>query len=45
MIKKFATLLEEKFVARLQAKTGWGRNDIMVEFSAALSEALIEMLE
>ena len=23
MIKKFATLLEEKFMARLQAKTGW----------------------
>lgn len=45
MIKKFATLLEEKFVARLQSKTGWGRNDIMVEFRAALNEALMEMLE
>jgi hypothetical protein len=45
MIKKFATLLEEKFMARLQAKTGWGRNDVMIEFRAALSEALMEMLE
>lgn len=45
MIKRFAQLLEEKFVARLQAKTGWGRNDIMVEFRAALSEALMELLE
>lgn len=45
MIKKFAKLLEEKFVARLQAKTGWGRNDVMVEFRAALNEALMEMLE
>ena len=45
MIKKFATLLEGKFMARLQAKTGWGRNDIMVEFRAALNEALMEMLE
>ena len=45
MIKKFATLLEEKFMARLQVKTGWGRNDIMVEFRAALNEALMEMLE
>lgn len=45
MIRKFSKLLEEKFVARLQAKTGWGRNDIMVEFRAALNEALMEMLE
>lgn len=30
---------------RLQAKTGWGRNDVMIEFRAALNEALMEMLE
>ena len=45
MIKKFATLLEEKLMVRLQAKTGWGRNDVMIEFRAALNEALMEMLE
>jgi hypothetical protein len=45
MIKKFAKSLEEKFVARLQARTGWGRNDIMIEFRAALNEALMELLD
>lgn len=45
MIKKFATLFEAKFMERLQAKTGWGRNDVMIEFRAALNEALMELLE
>ena len=45
MIKRFAKLLEEKFMERLQTKTGWGRNDVMIEFRAALNEALMELLD
>ena len=38
-------LLKEKFKARMRAKTGWGRNDVMVEFEAALNEAMLEILD
>lgn len=45
MNKKLVDLIREKFKARLAAKTGWGRNDVMVEFEAAVTEALLELLD
>lgn len=45
MNKKLVDLIRQKFEARLQAKTGWGRNDVMVEYDKAVAEALLEMLD
>lgn len=36
----FIKLLRAMFYARLEAKTGWGRNDLKVEFEQAAAEAL-----
>lgn len=45
MNKKLFALIRDKFAARLAAKTGWGRNDVMAEFDAAVTEALLELLD
>lgn len=45
MNKQLLDLIKEKFQARLQAKTGWGRNDIMVEYQSAVNDALIELMD
>jgi hypothetical protein len=45
MNKKLLELIKKNFEARLQAKTGWGRNDVMAEFNAAVMESLLEMME
>lgn len=45
MNKKFIRLLKEKFYVGLQAKTGWGRNDVMALFEQCLAEAAIECLD
>jgi hypothetical protein len=45
MNKKLIELIREKFKARLAAKTGWGRNDIMEQFELALNEALLELMD
>jgi hypothetical protein len=45
MNKKLLDLIEQKFRERLAAKTGWGRNDILVEYKAAVSDALVELLD
>jgi hypothetical protein len=38
-------LIKKNFEARLQTKTGWGRNDVMAEFNAAVTESILEMLD
>ena len=45
MNRKLVELIKKHFKARLQAKTGWGRNDVMVEFEAAVNDALLEMMD
>lgn len=45
MNKKLIDLIRKNFMARLAVKTGWGRNDIMAEFNAAVSEAVLELLD
>lgn len=37
--------LEEHFTKRLQEKTSWGRNEVLVEFKHAVSEALFAFME
>ncbi len=45
MNKKLLQLIEEKFQERLQAKTGWGRIDVMSEYKSAVNDALAELLD
>lgn len=45
MNRKLIELIKTKFKERLQAKTGWGRNDVIAEFDAAVNDALLEMLD
>lgn len=41
LLKRIAEIFEDK----LQAKTGWGRNEILTVYRDAVNEALIEQLE
>lgn len=44
MNKKLLQRIEEIFIQKLQAKTGWGRNEIQVLYKDSVSEALMEMI-
>lgn len=41
LLKRIEVIFEEK----LQAKTGWGRNDVLKIYREALSEAILELIE
>ena len=45
MNKQLLARIEELFRARLSTKTGWGRNDVLDEYRAAVSEAILELLD
>lgn len=45
MTKKLIRRVEELFVAKLQAKTGWGRNEVLALFKDAVAEAAMELLD
>lgn len=45
MNKKFVQILREKFLQGLQAKTGWGKNDVQALFERCLAEAAVECLD
>ncbi len=45
MNKKILKRIEEIFTEKLQAKTGWGRNEIIQAYREAVNEALIELLD
>lgn len=45
MNKRLVELIRKKFAERMQAKTGWGRVEVMQEFELALGDALIELLD
>ena len=42
MNRKLLLKIREIFHAKLQAKTGWGRNEIMELYNASVNEALLE---
>lgn len=44
MNKELLAKIKAKFEARLQEKTGWGRNEIMIVYNDCITEALLEML-
>jgi hypothetical protein len=45
MNKKILKRIEEIFAEKLQAKTGWGRNEIMQAYRESVNEALMELLD
>jgi hypothetical protein len=36
--------IERRFEAKLQAKTGWGRNEVMEVFRASVLEAVVALM-
>lgn len=44
MTKQLLARIEQLFAERLAAKTGWGRNEVMAAYKAAVSDALMEQL-
>lgn len=45
MTKKLLARIEILFTAKLQAKTGWGRNEIMAAYKESVNEALMELMD
>ncbi len=45
MNKRYQELFREEFEAEMQAKTGWGRNDILAAFDRASSRAAMRLLD
>lgn len=43
--KKILKRIEEIFYSKLQAKTGWGRNEVMKAYKDAVNEALMECID
>ena len=43
-MKQLLETIKTKFEARLQAKTGWGRNEIIQAYNDCVTEALMEQL-
>ena len=40
--KELLKRIEEIFVEKLQSKTGWGRNEILMLYKDAVNDALLE---
>ena len=45
MNRKLLLKIQDIFHAKLQAKTGWGRNEIMDIYRDSVNEALVEMMD
>lgn len=45
MNKALLKRIEEIFTEKLQLKTGWGRNEILIAYKEAVNEAVLEMLD
>ena len=45
MNRKLLLKIREIFHTKLQAKTGWGRNEIMELYNASVNEALLELMD
>lgn len=44
MNKQLLARIKELFTEKLQAKTGWGRNEVLAAYNTAVQEALMEAL-
>lgn len=44
MNKKILQKIEEIFIAKLQSKTSWGKNEVVILYKEAVNEALLEFI-
>lgn len=45
MNKKLLQRIEEIFTAKLQVKTGWGKNDVLAAYKDSVREAMMELID
>jgi hypothetical protein len=45
MNQRFVQILREKFEQGLQAKTGWGRNEVLSLFESCLTNAALQLYD
>ena len=45
MNKELIKRIEQIFAQKLQAKTGWGRNEILSAFKDSVNEAVLEFID
>lgn len=45
MNKKLIQYIREELTKELQAKTGWGRNEIMAAYDRAIGNAIMRLLD
>lgn len=45
MNKKLIKQIEKRFKEKLQRKTGWGRNEVLLAYKEAVNEAIFDMLD
>lgn len=45
MNKELLKRIREIFEEKVSKKTGWGKNELMIEYDKAVNEALIETLD
>jgi len=44
MNKELLKRIREIFEAKISQKTGWGKNELMIEYDKAVNEALMEFI-
>lgn len=44
MLKKFIEMQRELFEKRISVKTGWGKNEVMIQLLESTNEAMAELL-
>jgi len=45
MNKKLLALIQKHFEEKLAGKTGWGKNEVLIAYKEAVSEALLEIMD
>jgi hypothetical protein len=44
-IKEFISKLDQRFASKIEAKTGWGKNEVIEAFRHAVTETLIDSID
>lgn len=44
MNKQLLQDIRRRFLEKLQAKTGWGRNEVLAAYDEAVTESILEIL-
>lgn len=44
-MRRLLELIRQEFIQRIEQKTGWGKNELILEFEHALSDAMAKYLD